>query len=181
MRSSLGASLVIVFALTGCQPVSTPENTTAEPEDSLAEAMPGEEDVPEPSDTPPEANPEMSLQPCGDQDKGAIDQAIASQVQALANRDYDAAYSFASPSFQAGVSLEMFTDIIRVSYTPLLSATNARSGSCEANATNSLATILVRFDTATDPTYTLRYVMELVEGQWRISGANQEAVSDSVA
>ena len=181
MRSSLGAIVIVVAAIAGCQPVSGPENEMVNNGDSSADVAPDEALTPPPSDPPSDTDPGAPTQPCADVDKSAIDQAIVSQVEALSSRDYDAAYALASPSFQAGVSLEMFTDIIRVSYTPLLSATNARSGSCEVNASTSLATILVRFDTATDPAYTLRYVMELVEGQWRISGANQEAVVDSVA
>jgi hypothetical protein len=87
----------------------------------------------------------------------------------------------ASPSFHAGVSLEMFVRLIQQNYPQLLTANNARSGSCEADVDFGLATILVRFDTPSDPSYTLRYVVELVEGQWRISGANQETPVDTIA
>ena len=178
----VSALLVAVLALAGCQAGASDDLPEPDPDDAVVEVP---QATPEPDssngDDPGGVVPELALSPCDDGVKGAIDATIGAQTQAFRDGDIDAAYALASPSFQAGVPIEMFSRIIRLNYPQLLTADNARSGSCEADVSNGLATILVRFDTASDPNYTLRYVVELVEGQWRISGANQEIVSDTVA
>ena len=178
----IAALLVAGFVLAGCQTVIG-EAETSPGEDAPVVEVP--QATPEPDtgndDDSGEGVPQLALSPCEGGVKDAIDATIGAQTQAFRDGDFDAAYALASPSFQAGVSIEMFSRIIRLNYPQLLTADSARSGSCEADVPNGLATILVRFDTSSDPNYTLRYVVELVEGQWRISGANQEIVADTVA
>lgn len=178
----LSALVVAGLALAGCQAGSGDALFEPDTEDAVVEVP---DNIPEvdtgTGDDSGAAVPELDLSPCDDGVKNAIDATIGAQTQAFRDGDFDAAYALASPSFQAGVPIEMFSRIIRLNYPQLLTADNARSGSCEADVSNGLATILVRFDTASDPSYTLRYVVELVEGQWRISGANQEIVADTVA
>jgi hypothetical protein len=134
--------------------------------------------APDESDAPPQ---EVVLRACEDTIKQDIDRTIGAQTQAFRDGDFDAAYALASPSFQAGIPVEAFARLIRLNYPQLLTADNARSGSCEVDSTDSIATILVRFETTSDPAYTLRYVVEWVGDQWRISGANQEIPVDTVA
>jgi hypothetical protein len=176
------ALLATGLALGGCQTVAGETPAILGADDQVVEAPLG---TPEPDtgsgEEPDSGMPELTLSPCDEVVKGAIDATIGAQTQAFRDGDFDAAYALASPSFQAGVPLDVFSSLIRLNYPQLLTADNARSGSCEADVPNGLATILVRFVTSSDPAYTLRYVMELVEGQWRVSGANQELVADTVA
>jgi len=178
----ISALLVAGFLLAGCQ--MAPADTTSG-QDIDATTSDAPQDAPSPEseveESPGSQMPELVLSPCDDGVKDAIDATIGQQTQAFRDGDFDAAYALASPSFQAGMPLDVFSRLIRLNYPQLLTANNARSGSCEADVPNGLATILVRFETSSDPNYTLRYVVELVEGQWRIAGANQEAVADIVA
>jgi hypothetical protein len=173
------AAVLLVGAVGSCTPL---EDSDAElpPPTALEEpALPDTTDVPDRSDTAPA--PENSLSPCSGETRQAIEDTVVGQVSAFSDGDFEEAYSYASPSFQAGVPLEVFRQIISVNYPQLLDATNARSGPCEADVAGGVSTIVMRFDTALDPTYTLRYVLELVEDQWRIAGASQEPVADTVA
>ena len=183
MRTRLIATLLLAgFLTTGCQSATGEDKAEIDTDTSVVE-VPDNSPAPEPDvpDEPQPVLPQLVLSPCDDGVKDAIDAAIGAQTQAFRDGDFDAAYALASPNFQAGISVELFTRLIRLNYPQLLTADNARSGSCEADVENGLATILVRFDTSSDPTYTLRYIVELVEGQWRISGANQETVVDTIA
>lgn len=174
--------LAAVFLLAGCQAVASDEGDGIDTDASVVE-VPDNSPAPEPDvpEEPAPVVPQLVLTPCDDGVKDAIDATIGAQTQAFRDGDFDAAYALASPSFQAGITVDLFARLIRLNYPQLLTADNARSGSCEADVENGLATILVRFDTSSDPTYTLRYIVELVEGQWRISGANQETVVDTIA
>jgi hypothetical protein len=178
----IAALLAAGLMLSGCQSGDAAETAAIEPEGSAVEQQ---ENTPAPEpDSADEVTPEapaIVLGPCDEINKAAIDATIGAQTQAFRDGDFDAAYALASPSFQAGIPIDLFSSLIRSSYSQLLTADNARSGSCEADVVNGVATILVRFETSSDPAYTLRYVMELVEGQWRISGANQESVAETVA
>lgn len=178
----ISALLVVAFAMTGCQ--SDVAGTAVEPERTeVTTEAPDNPPAPEPAqpNQPRPQPPTRVLSPCDDDVKDAIDATIGAQAQAFRDGDFEAAFALASPSFQAGFTVDVFARLIRLNYPQLLTADNARSGSCEVDNNNALATILVRFETASDPAYTLRYVLELVEGQWRISGANQETPVDTVA
>ena len=173
--------LVTGFILVGCQTVDSDDASPAKNDDLTLDAQanpPALEPGPE-KDPAPDA-PTIEFRRCDDAVRNAIDATIAAQTQAFLDENFDAAYALASPSFQAGIPLDTFVRLIRVNYPQLLTAANARSGSCEADVDNGIATIVVQFDTPSDPSYTLRYVVELVQGQWRISGANQETVVDTV-
>jgi hypothetical protein len=182
MQTRLIAALVAAgFMLTGCQAGGMDSLELPDTDDQAVEVPQSPPAEPAPGDQSPENSPQLALTPCDDGVKSAIDQTIGNQTQAFRDGDFEAAYALASPSFQAGITVDVFASLIRLNYPQLLTADNARSGSCEADIANGVATILVRFETSSDPAYTLRYVVELVEGQWRVSGANQETVADTVA
>ena len=175
------ALLVMAFSLAGCQAFDQEAVIGPDAHDLVVEAPQDLEPDTGANDDSGVGVPELAWSPCDDGVKDAIDAIIGAQTQAFRDGDFDAAYALASPGFQAGIPVGVFTRIIRLNYPQLLTAENARSGSCEADLSFGLATILVRFDTASDPQYTLRYVMEMVDDQWRISGANQETFTDTVA
>jgi hypothetical protein len=169
--------------LSGCQVTGDPAelSNTADESVTVAPDTPDESPPPPAPDTSDTPTPELMLRACEEDIKQDIDRTIGAQTQAFRDGNFDAAYALASPSFQAGIPVEAFARLIRLNYPQLLTADNARSGSCEVDATDSIATIVVRFDTASDPEYTLRYVVEWVGDQWRISGANQEIPVNTVA
>jgi len=182
LRRHVAALVALGLTLTGCQ-VGAGDPTelfeTAGESVDVAPATPDE--LPAPSDIPDDSPSAVVLRACEENIKQDIDRTIGAQTQAFRDGDFDAAYALASPSFQAGIPVDVFARLIRLNYPQLLTADNARSGSCEVDSTDSIATILVRFDTASDPAYTLRYVVEWVGDQWRISGANQETPVDTIA
>jgi len=179
---SITALLALSMALAGCQgggAVSPGEEAT---DDQTVEVTPG---TPAPQSSPPDqpALPDSSpgVTTCDDAVTEAIVAAIAGQSESLRGGDFEAAYAFASPSFQAAVPLDVFTRLIRQDYSPLLTADNPRAGLCEGDTDTGFATIQIRFATPSGPAYALRYTVELVEGRWRIAGAVEEAVTDTVA
>jgi hypothetical protein len=178
-----GVVLVVLgLILSGCQAgAGGPAELLDIAEQGVEVAPATPDELPAPSETPEAPPPAVVLRACEENIKQDIDRTIGAQTQAFRDGDFDAAYALASPSFQAGIPVEVFARLIRLNYPQLLTANNARSGSCEVDATDSIATILVRFETTSDPAYTLRYVVEWVGDQWRISGANQETPVDTVA
>jgi hypothetical protein len=178
----LAVVVATAVMLAGCTNVFGDATTEADDLDLTLDVTPDmQTSEPDGTDDPGVGRPPITLSPCDDAVKESIDATIAAQTRAFRDGDFDAAYALASPSFQAGMPIDVFARLIQLNYSQLLTADNARSGSCEADVANKLATIVVRFETASDPAYTLRYVVELVGGQWRISGANPEVVADTVA
>lgn len=57
---------------------------------------------------------------CNSSVADSVNQHISSQIDALADKDWDLAYSFASDNFQSGVSIEDFTLIIGTQYPMLI-------------------------------------------------------------
>jgi hypothetical protein len=176
---ALVAACFLAGILAGCTPPDSPGVEPPQPAVSQEPTVPDVAPTPDEPETPPP--PERSLGPCSSETRQAIEDTVVGQVTAFSDGDFEAAYAFASPSFQRGIPLEVFGQIIRTNYPQLLAASNARSGPCDADLAGGVSTIVMRFDTPTDANYTLRYVLELVEEQWRIAGANQETVADTVA
>lgn len=174
--------MVAGLFLVGCQGLGVPGEVSAPvdtaPHSDVTQDADG--DSTDPGDTGAD-DQEVSATPCDAVTRAAIETAVIGQVNAFSLGDFDAAYAFASPGFQEGMSREVFGQLIRANYAQLLQATNPRSSSCDADEQNGFSTIVMRFDTPTTSGYTLRYVLEYVDNQWRIAGASEEAVPDAVA
>lgn len=180
MRALVLVTIPMVF-LAGCQG-SGPELDL-----EVAES-PVIEQVDPPTDPPSMGEPEaaeestgLALVPCEDETRGAIEATVVGQVEAFSVGDFEAAYAFASPSFQAGMPLPVFEQLIAVNYPQLLDARSARSGSCNADLDAGVSTIQIRIETNQDTTSTLRYVLEYIEESWRIIGASEEQTADVIA
>jgi hypothetical protein len=177
--------LAVSLFLSGCQAASLPTAPNNEPPtdgDASAEVMPEGDVLPaDPAPDTQSSEPTIALVPCSDGTRQAIEATVVGQVDAFSAGDFESAYQFASPDFQEGMPLEVFGTLIRINYPQLLEASNARSGPCDADEDNGVSTILMRFDTPSEPGYTLRYLLEYVGDQWRISGASREEIPDTVA
>jgi len=181
LRSVLSGVMLAALMLTGCSLGEENDSRDSIPDQPETSTVPESPRVdPEPGDTPGEERP-PGISACDDDTKANIDTTIEAQTKAFRDGDFDAAYALASPRFQAGVTVDVFSTLIRLNYPELLTADTSQSRSCEVDSENGVATIVVRFETASDPAYTLRYVVELVEGQWRVSAATREIVADTIA
>lgn len=173
--------LAPLLVLSACQ---APSGVASEGVEKPAVSTEAPEVLPELENTSPEPEldqPAVSLLPCSAGTREAIESTVVGQVDAFSQGDFESAYAFASPVFQAGMPLEVFGTLIRINYPQLLEASNARSGPCDADEENGVSTIVMRFDTPSESGYTLRYILEYVDDRWRISGAAEEEIPDTVA
>lgn len=132
---------------------------------------------PTPSTPPKDAESEDSTpQPCSSEIELAIRSTIESQTQAFANDDFELAYSFASPSFQASVGLERFVQIINGSYGPLISSSDLVFSDCHSDLGEQFGVISVRFIQANNDVFGLQYLMLNSDLGWRVEGASNLAV-----
>ena len=69
--------------------------------------------------------------PCTTVQKNLVTDHIAGQVDAIADKDWTVAYSFAAPSFQETVDFDLFTQIISQQYSFLITNEGYDFGSCK--------------------------------------------------
>jgi predicted component of type VI protein secretion system len=68
--------------------------------------------------------------PCSKAQATKVSQHVSSQLQAMANEDWEDAYSFAAGSFQKVITLEDFRTIIESDYSVLVSNQGYSFGNC---------------------------------------------------
>ena len=73
---------------------------------------------------------EMADGPCTSTQSQLIEEHISGQIDALAEKDWELAYSFASKDFQASVAIDQFTFIIDSQYAMLIENQGYRFDSC---------------------------------------------------
>ena len=160
--------LALIALLAGCAGSSEPQasETSIEPEQTQSAS-------PTPTDTEPSEEPEAQ-EPiaCSENAQGGIESTINSQTQAFSNEDFELAYTFASPSFRANVTLNSFVGIIAGSYGPLISSSTLSFRDCYTNPDESLGVIDVRFVQGGEDVYGLRYLMVETPDGWRVEGAS---------
>ncbi|GEM_PF-319933 len=174
--------LVLALLVSGCSQTAETESSMNEPE--LGDSDVSEQTPPE-TDSEPEAETEVEQSPtetielveCGQQDQDQMESTIDSQTASFAEGDFEDAYSYASPSFRANVSLNAFIQIINGSYGPLISSSNLQYSNCVADADFGLGFIDVRFTQSGTEVYALKYTLVASDEGWRVDGAgNLEAI-----
>jgi hypothetical protein len=174
--------IALSFLLAGC---SAPDVVGDDSVDDVAVEQPVEQapdsDTVSPEQPPSDQPPPLALSSCAPGTQDALDATIDGQIRAFGRGDFDAAYAYASPGFQVGMPVEVFGPLIQASFPELLEVTGFRSLQCEVDEDNGISTIVVRFDTPGNPDYTLRYILERVDGNWLIAGANPETVTETIA
>jgi len=171
---SLVAGAVTVLALSGCaiqQDSTEIRNESSVEQSDTAPQNPDPETDTE-TDTEQYAEPEIEVVDCSQVIQSGIEKSINAQTASFAVGDFELAYSYASTSFQASVSLERFIGIIQGSYGPLISSSQLSFDNCLFYPNAELATIDVRFTEAGSEVYALRYVTVETELGWRVDGAS---------
>lgn len=167
---SLVAGAVTVLALSGC---AIQQDSTEIRNESSVEQSDTAPQNPDPgTDTETDMDPEIEVVECSQVIQSGIEKSINAQTASFAVGDFELAYSYASPSFQASVSLERFIGIIQGSYGPLISSSKLGFDNCLFYPNAELATIDVRFTEAGSEVYALRYVMVESDIGWRVDGAS---------
>ena len=167
---SLVAGAVTVLALSGC---AIQQDSTEIRNESSVEQSDTAPQNPDPgTDTETDMDPEIEVVECSQVIQSGIEKSINAQTASFAVGDFELAYSYASPSFQASVSLERFIGIIQGSYGPLISSSKLGFDNCLFYPNAELATIDVRFTEAGAEVYALRYVTVETELGWRVDGAS---------
>ncbi len=166
MLAKLGASLSALLLLVGCAsepaaietPTASPSATPTETESSAPETD--------------ASGPKM----CQEDVQLAIEETINSQTAAFGSDDYELAYSFSSPYFQATVTVEQFVQIINSSYGPLISSSNLVFSNCQTDQDEKLGVINVRFIQENNDVYGLQYLLVNTKDGWRVQAASRLGV-----
>ena len=73
---------------------------------------------------------ELSDGSCSDEQAQLVQGHISAQIDAIANEEWESAYSFASPSFRSSVELDQFVFIIGTQYGVLIENQGYRFSEC---------------------------------------------------
>ena len=157
--------VLLLFIASGCS-TAQPEEQSVIPEVD----QPAQPPTPEEPQNPSE--PEIETVECSQVVQSAIETTVNAQTASFAVGDYELAYSYASPSFQASVSIPRFIEIIEGSYGPLIQSTTLGFENCVYYPEPELATMDVRFAEAGVTVYALRYLMVESDEGWRVDGAS---------
>jgi len=163
------ASLILLALTSGCAVVASTLSsidTSAETEaTNSASPTPGQ-----PNETP--QNPGVEPEACSQELQLQMEQTIDSQTKAFAKDEFELAYSYASPSFRASVSVQSFIAIIAGSYGPLITSSSLSFGDCLVDPDQSFGIIDVSFVQGGEDVYALRYLMVSTPDGWRVEGAS---------
>lgn len=152
---------LLALLLAGCtqliQPVAS-ETTPVEAE--------SQETVPAESDD--------AAQPvaCSENLEAQMSGTIESQIEAFGEKDFELAYSFASPFFRSTVSVEQFVQIINGSYGPLIGSSRLVFSDCFSDSKETYGVIVAKFIEPDNDVYDLQYVMVNTDDGWRVQGAS---------
>ena len=163
---------VVTLALVGCS--STDEDVADENTPQVVESTsePGRE----PTEESDAESSQLNLVSCDEAELKAVSSVIAQQTQAFGDRDFDTAYSLASPSFRDAVPIEVFQQLIDSSYGTLILSSDLNFEECRIERDRDFATIDVRFNQGGQDVFGLQYVVTNTHEGWRINAASNLAV-----
>jgi len=174
-RSAGAAASALLLLATSCGPIGgggTAREVLPPPDASApaTEPDPGPEPEasPEPPARPAPAPDAPATEDCEPVTRERITSTVATQVEAFAEEDFDAAYAMTSPFFRRITSREAFEALIRDGYPELVGNDGHRFDACQAR--NRRAFILVGVRSGADE-LVLRYDLSDEEDGWRIDGA----------
>jgi len=115
---------------------------------------------------------------CDDEQKISVTDHISSQISAFEQKNWDAAYSYASNSFQKNINLDDFQAIILNQYPFLINNSGYTFGDCTSNADGTFQNITI---TSKSQTYELIYNLIVEDGELGILAARVLSASENVA
>lgn len=159
--------LVAACLLAACS-VEPPraEAPSEAPSSAVPAPDPGGPDVAPPDVAPPDV---PGATACAPDAVAAMDAQVAGQLDAIADRDWNAALGFATEEFRAVHDDGRFAQIITEGF-PVV-ATNASHASDGCVRSDDAAQLLVTVTATDGATTELVYLMDLEDGTWRIGGA----------
>ena len=116
---------------------------------------------------------ELADGPCTSVQSRLIEEHISGQIDALAKKDWEAAYSFASADFQAAVGVEEFTFIIGAQYAMLVENQGYKFDSCAIANSAIKQEVSV---TSGDEVFGLNYRLSVVEAKLGVESAEVSKV-----
>lgn len=115
---------------------------------------------------------------CSNQQSLVVENHIGSQIDALADNNWQRAYSFAAASFQESVSLEQFKQVINRQYLYLIFNEGFIFGDCKNTAQGINQIVVVDFQGGKR---TLSYDLTLIAERLGVVAATEISVADEVA
>lgn len=137
--------------------------------------------APQSESSPVEPDPAEILQLCSDEQRSGAQATVTRQTSALRDGDFELAYSYASPGFRSGVSLEQFSVLILDSYQPLLAEATLEFGECLVGNGGEQLAMDVGLRGSGENSLGLRYILGYTEGGWLVDGASNFAVGGRAA
>jgi hypothetical protein len=116
---------------------------------------------------------ELADGPCTSVQSRLIEEHISGQIDALAKKDWEAAYSFASADFQTAVGVEEFTFIIGAQYAMLVENQGYEFESCTIANSAIKQEVSV---TSGDEVFGLNYRLSVVEAKLGVESAEVSKV-----
>jgi outer membrane murein-binding lipoprotein Lpp len=121
---------------------------------------------------------EIKLGSCSDQQSAVVENHISKQIDAIANSNWQSAYSYAAASFQASVSLEQFKQVINRQYLYLIFNEGFTFSECKNTAQGINQIVVVDFQ---GKKRTLSYDLTLIAERLGVVAATEISVADGVA
>lgn len=115
---------------------------------------------------------------CSNKQSLVVENHIGSQIDALADNNWQRAYSFAAASFQESVSLEQFKQVINRQYLYLIFNEGFAFGDCKNTAQGINQIVVIDFQ---GRKRTLSYDLTLIAERLGLVAATEISVADEVA
>ena len=111
-------------------------------------------------------------------ESAVVENHISKQIDAIANSNWQSAYSYAAASFQASVSLEQFKQVINRQYLYLIFNEGFTFSECKNTAQGINQIVVVDFQ---GRKRTLSYDLTLIAERLGVVAATEISVADEVA
>jgi hypothetical protein len=120
---------------------------------------------------------ELADGPCTSAQIKLIEEHISGQIEALAKKDWEGAYSFASADFQAAVGVEEFAFIIGAQYAMLVENQGYKFDSCTISNSSIKQEVSV---TSGGEVFNLTYRLSVVETKLGVESAGVSKVDTTL-
>jgi hypothetical protein len=111
---------------------------------------------------------DVAIGGCSSAQSQLVSKHISGQIEALAEKDWDAAYSFASESFRKNIEIEQFVLIIISQYSMLVENQGYKFGKCTIDADKITQEVEV---TSGEKVYYLTYRVSIIGSKLGIEAA----------